>query len=91
MTATGNITDEQLKMSSAVGLNILPAPISTTTTVVSSPLPTQNDTVEKTNLEHDDLNHEDEQKVSKCLQMENNKEESDSNHNSEQNEGMNMF
>ena len=59
--------------------------------MVSSPLPTQNDTVEKTSLEHNDLSHEDEPKISKCIQMENNKEESDSNHNSEQNEGMNMF
>ena len=75
-------------MSSAVGLNILPPPISTTTTVVSSPLPTQNDTVDKTNLEHNDMNHGNKQNISKCMHIENNKEESDSNHNSEQNEGM---
>ena len=84
-------TDQSPKMSSAVGLNILPPPISTTGTVVSSPLPTQNDTSDKTNLELNDINHGNDQKVSKCIQMENNKEESDSNHNSEQNEGMKIL
>ena len=70
-------------MSSAVGLNLLPTTITTTTNVVPSPLSSQNETSNDTsNIELSEKN------ISNCHQKESITEESDTNHNSEQNEGM---
>ena len=70
-------------MSSAVGLNLLPSPITTTTNVVPSPLSSQNEASNDTsNIEMNDKS------ITNCHQKESITEVSDSNHNSEQNEGM---
>ena len=70
-------------MSSAVGMNLLPSPITTTTSVVTSPIPTPNETTDKNDIEIDDMKHD----KNNCHQMEDKPEESDTNHNSEQNDG----
>ena len=72
-------------MSSAVGMNLLPSPITTTTSVVTSPIPTPNETTDKNDIEIDDMKHD--KNISNCHQMEDKPEESDTNHNSEQNDG----
>ena len=79
-------------MSSAVGLNLLPPPISTTTnntTVTSAHHSTKNETIDKTKLEiNEAMKHGNDKNISKSPQLETNQEdESDSNHNSEPNEG----
>lgn len=103
-----HIAKKRLKMSSAVGLNLLPPPISTSSTGVSSPPATQHTSTDKTNLEINDISigkdHKTSQSsssnipsndvkksnvnnVSNSLEMENNLNESDANHNSEHHEG----
>ena len=79
-------------MSSAVGLNLLPPPISTTTnntTVTSAHHSTKNETIDKTKLEvNEAMKHGNDKNISKSPELENSQEdESDSNHNSEPNEG----
>ena len=79
-------------MSSAVGLNLLPPPISTTTnntTVTSAHHSTKNETIDKTKLEMNEaMKHGNDKSISKSPELENSQEdESDSNHNSEPNEG----
>ena len=72
-------------MSSAVGMNLLTSPITSTTSVVTSPIPTPNETTDKNDIEIDDMKHD--KNISNCHQMEDKPEESDTNHTSEQNDG----
>ena len=74
-------------MSSAVGLNLLAAPITTTTNVVSSPIPSQNENSnDASNNEINDIKHD--KNLSNCHQKRYSTEESDTNHNAEPIEGM---
>ena len=74
-------------MSSAVGLNLLAAPITTTTNVVSSPIPSQNENSnDASNTEINDIKHD--KNLTNCHQKRYSTEESDTNHNAETIEGM---
>ena len=74
-------------MSSAVGLNLLAAPITTTTNVVSSPIPSQNENSnDASNTEINDTNHD--KNLANCHQKRYSTGESDTNHNADAIEGM---
>ena len=74
-------------MSSAVGLNLLAAPITTTTNVVSSPIPSQNENSnDASNTEINDIKHD--RNLTNCQQKRYSTEESDTNHNAERIKGM---
>ena len=74
-------------MSSAVGLNLLAAPITTATNVVSSsPIPSQNENSnDASNTEMNDIKHG--KNLTECHQKRYSTEESDTNHNAEPIEG----